>query len=255
MNQLIIGADNLQTIDKLMVPNSNPPNYVNTATITWQLLDQNKNVLGSGSWSYIGGSNGQYQTIIPASLTSILINNAEYTLNSSVTATGFVSLFTDNFIALAPQSAQFSYCVRSDLENIFGATNIAKWADINNDGDVQTIDARINWAMMVTYHYMNSKLEGCIYRIPFSGQYPIITYCNAGLAAVKLYESRGITNYNEASGKPEHQLENIRTECNNFIGQIRAGILRINGTLPQDLVGTNVPMALNSRSRRFLYGR
>lgn len=250
MNILVVGADNLITIDKLMVPNSDPPDYINNATITWTLLDGKGTTVGTGTYSYIASTNGEYQTVIPASLTTTLIANSTYTLNQNVVATGFVSLFTDLYLARSPQSAQFTYCVRKDIENIFGAVNIQKWADIDNDGDVQKIDAKINWALQLSYDYVNSKLAGGPYIIPLAGKYPTIITCQAKLAAVEIYEARGLTNFDE-QGKPIHQLQNAKDWADNVMSQIRAGILRLANALPQDIGGTIVPQAIKASNRRF----
>lgn len=252
-NTLIIGADNLITIDKLMVPNSDPPQYIDSGTITWQLLDQSNNILATGSYSYVGGSEGEWQTVISNTVSSALTANNQYTLKSSVTATGFVSLFKDTYLAVEPQSAQFSYCVRKDLENIYGANNITKWADIDNDGVSTKIDARINWALVLSYDYLNNKLSGGPYTIPLTGRYPTIINAQAQLASVQLYESRGLTNYTE-DDKPIHQLQQGKDWANNIIGQIRAGILRLHTALPQDISGTIVPQSIRSTRCRPYYG-
>lgn len=247
-NILVISADNLVTIDKLMVPNSDPPDYINNAAIIWTLLDQNNNTVGTGTYNYISGTNGEYQTIIPALLTAGLIANNKYTLNQNVTATGFVSLFSDVYYAQAAQSAQFTYCVRKDIENIFGASNVQNWADIENTGNSQTIDARINWALTLSYDYFNDKMAGGPYNIPLQGKYPVVITCQAKLAAVELYESRGLTNYDE-SGKPIHQLQNAKDWADNIIANIRAGILRLHSALPQDIGGTIVPQSIRTYNR------
>jgi len=248
-NILVVGSDNLLTIDKLMQPNSDPPNYINNATIIWTLIDQSNNTVGTGSYTYVNGSNGEYQAVIPASLSTTLVANNTYTLNQNVTATGFVSLFKDTYLARTPQSAQFTYCVRKDIENIFGSVNVKKWADIDADGDPQKIDAKINWALQLSYDYVNSKLSGGPYVIPLAGKYPVIITCQAKLAAVEIYEARGLQNFDE-QGKPIHQLQNSKSWADNILAQIRAGILRLPNALPQDIGGTIVPQAVRiSRSR------
>lgn len=251
-NTLTIGADEIITIDKLIVPNSNPPQYVDNATITWTLKDSSGNTVGTGNYTYISGSNGEYQTVIPSTVTTLLTANAAYTLASNVTATGYVSLFTDTYYAQVPQSAQFSYCVRTDLENIYGAVNIQKWADIDNDGVSTKIDARINWALQLSYDYVNNKLEGGPYAVPLTGSYPMIITCQAQLATGYLYESRGLTNY-DPDGKPIHQLKQGMDWANNILLQLRGGTIRIQKALPQDLVATIVPMAIRTARRRYPY--
>ena len=254
-NQLIIGADNLITIDKLIVPNSNPPQYVNNASITWTLKDGNGNLVsgGSGSYTYVIGSNGEYQTVIPAAVSTILLAGSAYTLASNVTATGFVSLFTDTYYAETPQSAQFSYAVRSDLENIYGTKNVARWADIENTGVATTIDARINWALVLSYDFVNNKLFGGPYNVPLQGNYPMIVTTQAQLACVYLYESRGLTNVDE-QGNPIHQLEQGKKWAENILLQIRGGTIRLANAIAVDIAGTIIPKAIRSSYSRPAFG-
>lgn len=258
-NTLIIGADNIVTVDKLLVPNSNPPQYLNSAAITWSLIlgfpppNTNPNIIGTGTYNYISNSNGEYQTVISQALTSTLQKNASYTLLSNVNATGYTSLFQDQYIAVPPQSLQFAYCLRSDIENIYGAVNVAKWADINNDGNEQTIDARINWAIISAYDYINNQLIGGVYVTPLTGQYPMIVNCAAYLSAVYLYESRVLANYN-GDGEPQHQLTQGKKWANNVLLKLRAGTLRIYGVLPQDVLGINYPIPLRMTRARPYYG-
>lgn len=248
-NELVIGADNIITIDKLMVPNSNPPSYIDNATITWQLLDLNNVLISSGSFTYVSGSEGQYTTTIPQAVTTNLTASAQYTFKQSVTATGFTSAFTDTYTAVTPDSSQFTYAVRSDLENIFGALNIQKWADIDNDGVATKIDARINWALELTYNEINSMLDGGIYTMPFQGRFPIIVNIQANLAAALLYESRGLTN-TTPEGEPIHQLATHRKVALNKLKQIRGGVLRVHGTKASDINGTIIPLAIRSHRHR-----
>lgn len=256
MNILTIGADNLITLNKLMQPNTNPPIYINSGTLTWQLWNVGLNTevpSGSGNYNYISGSNGTWQTTIPASLTSSLTKNVEYILNTNVVATGFTSLFSDNYVAQNPTSSQFAYCLRSDIENIYGTVNVAKWADINNDGNPQTIDARINWAITSTYDYINNQLIGGVYVTPLTGQYPMIVNCAAYLSAIYLYESRVLANYT-GDGEPQHQLTQGKKWANNILLKLRAGTLRIYGVLPQDVLGINYPIPLRMTQCRPFYG-
>lgn len=254
-NQLVIGADNLITIDKLIVPNSNPPQYINNATITWTLKDSNGNLVtgGTGTYNYISGSNGEYQTVISATVSNLLLAGSAYTLASNVNATGFTSLFSDTYYAETPSSAQFSYAVRSDLENIYGTKNIQRWADIESTGVAATIDARVNWALVLSYDYVNNKLFGGPYNVPLQGNYPTIVTVQAQLACVYLYESRGITNLDER-GKPIHQLEQGKNWADNILLQIRGGTIRLRNALAVDLAGTIIPRAIRSTYSRPVFG-
>lgn len=255
-NTLIISADNIIIIDRLCIPNSNPVEFINNANITWKLYSnynpttQTGILLATGNYTYTSDSDGQYTTTIPASITSVLTENVQYQLNSNVIASGFTSLFSDVYTALSPPSLQFSYCSRVDIENIYGKTNVNKWADIDSDGNLQTIDSRINWALQLSYDVVNSKLEGGIYKTPLTGRYPLIISTQAQLAAVHLYESRGLTNFNENTGQMEHQLSQGKGWALKNLSAIRAGTIRVPGVLNSDIIGTNIPKAIRVSTYR-----
>lgn len=252
---LIIGSDNTIGIQYLSIPDTNPVQYVNGATITWSLQDTSGNVIATGSFSAISNNNseiqGAYTTNIPSSVTNTLIANNTYNFIQTCVSSGFTSTWEDQYVAISSPSPDITYANRIDMENIFGASNILIWADINNDGNAQTIDARILWSLILSYSLVNSKLEGGIYRVPLQGSYPMIIYAQASIAATKLYESRGLTN-TDAEGNPIHQLANHEKEAFKFLNQIRAGVIRIPGVLQQDVVGSIVPQSI--RSERFRRG-
>lgn len=248
---LIIGADNTISIQYLSVPDTSPVQYINGATITWSLQDLSGNVLGTGSFSALSDSSseiqGAYDTTVPASLTNTLKANNAYNFLQTAVSSGFTSTWTDQYTAISSPSPDITYANRIDMENIFGKVNIKQWADIDNDGNLQTIDARVLWSLILSYNMVNSKLLGGIYSVPLKGSYPIIIYTQAALAAVKLYESRGITNTSE-DGTPIHQLLHHKKEAMNNLAQIRAGVIRIDGALSADILGTAYPAPIKTRS-------
>jgi hypothetical protein len=82
---LAIGSDNLVRLDSLT--NTSSAAYINNATVSFTLTDANGNTVGSLSnvtMSYVSGSNGRYEGIVPSSTTLVL--NALYTV--TITATG-----------------------------------------------------------------------------------------------------------------------------------------------------------------------
>lgn len=83
------------------------------------------------------------------------------------------------------------YSVKADSEQIFGKTNILKWADLNNNKNEVEISARITWAIQEAYDEINARLKGCRYTVPFVTTYdPIIVTLSARLTGVLLYDNR-----------------------------------------------------------------
>jgi len=99
-----------------------------------------------------------------------------------------------------------AYATREDIEMIFGAENVSKWADLDNDQNALKIEARVSWALCLAKERLDDKLRGSLYTIPFADPAPrTIIDVNARMAGVLLYESRGIIDM-DANGNPVHQL-------------------------------------------------
>jgi len=121
---------------------------------------------------------------------------------------------------------QLAYPSQQDVEFVFGPTNIAKWADLENDGDATYIANRIGWARVQATSRVNDRLRGGPYVIPFSSPYPnMVVEMTARLAGAILYESRGIQDSQDDSGQSLVQMH--RKMCERWINQVRAGLVRI----------------------------
>jgi phage gp36-like protein len=97
------------------------------------------------------------------------------------------------------------YAERTDVELAFGQTNVSKWADVNNDEDADDIETRICWALSNGHAYINDRLNGGPYAIPFELPYPTqIILCTAYFAGAFLYDSRGVTDMED--GKEKNQV-------------------------------------------------
>lgn len=85
-----------------------------------------------------------------------------------------------------------AYSTRTIMEQVAGADNIARWADLNSDGDLtvatNAINAAIEWA--------DAQIDGAFqdgpYVIPFSNVPTLVVRWSAKLACVELYRSRGL---------------------------------------------------------------
>lgn len=119
------------------------------------------------------------------------------------------------------------YAARTDVELVFGRTNVSKWADVDNEEDSTFITNRICWALQEAYSHFNNRLRGGPYAVPFIEPFESqIISMSARLAGVMLYDSRGITDFSE-NGKPQHQLSAHRDMVEKFIKDVMAGIIRL----------------------------
>lgn len=100
------------------------------------------------------------------------------------------------------------YSVKADSEQIFGKTNILKWADLNNNNNETEILARITWAIQQAYDEINARLKGCRYTVPFVTTYdPIIVTLSARLTGVLLYDNRMLVDNPDADELIYHRVQ------------------------------------------------
>jgi len=88
------------------------------------------------------------------------------------------------------------YCVKSDVEAIYGLTNIVKWADLNNNKLTSEVDTRIDKFIDLADNEINCRMRAGPYKIPFIVEpyEGILVDLSARLTGALLYECRGPTN-------------------------------------------------------------
>jgi phage gp36-like protein len=136
------------------------------------------------------------------------------------------------------------YCQQSDIENVFGAANIAKWADMDNTGDPVEIASRIAAAIAWATAEIEDRLRGGPYLIPLTATPPTIVNLCAQLAGVWLYESRGVQEFNVETGEPCHRLQWNRRAAETALAEIRAGKRRLDSSVSPAGVGAAAPFAI-----------
>jgi phage gp36-like protein len=94
------------------------------------------------------------------------------------------------------------YITQSDIENVFGAANVALWSNMDSATNRATVNAaRVAAAIAYAEDYVDDRFRGGRYTIPFqasAGSLPkiIVDWC-AKVAGVWLYESRGSSATNQ----------------------------------------------------------
>ena len=131
-----------------------------------------------------------------------------------------------------------SYCVRADIEDLFGIRNLEVWADLDNDADTDKIIARIYRAIAEADEELDNRLRPSIYTIPFNPVPPLITSLAARMAGVWLYEARGVKDHNPETGVPEHRLRWHVVKIKNTIVDLHSGVIRLD-TATYTTVGKN----------------
>ena len=131
------------------------------------------------------------------------------------------------------------YCTRSDINDIFGTSNVTTWADLNNDSDGDVITARVARSIAWATTEINDRLRGGPYEIPLpSTVAATITDLCATLAGVWLYRSRGVDDESEIDKYKWHWDRVEKT-----LSEIRAGKRRLDATPSVD-TGGQAPFAV-----------
>ncbi len=107
-----------------------------------------------------------------------------------------------------------AYSTQTIIETIYGATNVAEWADMDNDEGAVDIAARIARAIVVADAEIDDRLRATCYQLPLANVSavtpPLIAEISGVLAGLWLYESRGAIDVGD-DGKPIHSHSFRRT--------------------------------------------
>lgn len=111
------------------------------------------------------------------------------------------------------------YCTRTDVELVFGQTNVLKWADLDNSGNSSFITNRITTMIALAHEQTNDALRAGGYNVPILAPIPTtLAYQVASLAGVLLYESRGAIDSESEDGT--HRLTPFRKRWSGFIKDV-----------------------------------
>jgi hypothetical protein len=218
-----------------------------TGNVAYSVLDSESNVLLTGNMTLLQTETGLYSATIATSEANGFAVNSSYTINISATISGVAATKTYPFLCV---SADFSdentvYCVLADIQDVFGQSNINKWADLDNDGDSTKIIDRINRGIAWATEEINSKLRRSKYAIPLTdndGEVPtIIVDIAANLAGVWMYENRGVQDFNPETGAKFHRLEYNRKRAFASISEILSGVKTLDAVIRTT---TEIPQAV-----------
>lgn len=88
-----------------------------------------------------------------------------------------------------------AYSTQSDIEAVFGTTNVALWSNTENtsitDGVPTANTSRIIDAITYADAVINDRFRGGRYTVPFSSTPTVVKNWSATLAGIWLYRSRG----------------------------------------------------------------
>jgi phage gp36-like protein len=119
-----------------------------------------------------------------------------------------------------------AYCSRTDIDAVFGVSNVTTWANQENDGT--QVVARVALAISIADAQIDGFLFGGPYfTIPFASAHILIVDASARLSGVYLYENRGIDDYDAATKKASHSLSFIQDKVMMMLKKIKTGVIRL----------------------------
>lgn len=166
------------------------------------------------------------------------------------------SLFASNLFAGAGDQGEVDvdypcdhhYCDRDDVELVYGRSNVAKWADLNNDQDENDIAERIGWACCLATSEIDDRLRDGPYDVPFEEPWALsLVDATARLAGTLLYDSRGAIDVG-ADDDPAHSLAPMRKRVEKFIKSVLAGRTRPGASPDHNMHPINVDPTLGTEA-------
>ncbi len=130
--------------------------------------------------------------------------------------------FEGTKVGTVSPSATGSYILQTDIENVFGEDNIARWSQLDNEVELADIN-RIGEAIVYTESYINDRLRKSQYIIPFASVPITVKNWCVVKAGAWLYQARGIRDDNDEEDLINAKLEKIETEISGTI----MGILQL----------------------------
>lgn len=146
-----------------------------------------------------------------------------------------------------------NYTDKTGMENVFGMQNINRWADLENNEDVNFIKRRITWAAELSTEHINGRLKNGKYSVPFTAIPKIIVHASSLLGGMLLYDGRSIG----PSESPKDQVARHRKEFNRLINDIQSGRMKLlHPTSGDELSNTceTAPQALTAILEREILG-
>lgn len=83
--------------------------------------------------------------------------------------------------------------VRTDLDAVFGSTNITMWSDLNNTGNSGEISARVTWSINLSTSIVRGFLEGSTYKWADIAEHEVVKHLIVLKAGMLLYGPRSVS--------------------------------------------------------------
>lgn len=150
----------------------------------------------------------------------------------------FITFGARNYFISSVRNDSFlvfgKYCNSNDVILKFGQDNVATWLAID-DADYY-IDSALRCAEFIKLaeaQVLDSLRGGHIdesFLEPNGQVAPTIRSIAADFAGVRMYEARGVTEFDAESGRPQHRLQYQQKNAEKLLSRLKEGLLRVNVT-------------------------
>ena len=236
------------------LPNTNTPIAATGA------IGGNTNSEGKTTYTFSGTETATLGTI---TLTGYVAGSMEWSRDYQVGVdelTNIVNLVTSGGVIVSTAPLGSVYCGRSDVENIYGVSNIIQWSllstnDPTSDAGIAEIANRIAAEIQTQTAEIDDHLREGGYELPLSineSTLSLVRLC-ATMVGVALYENRGTIDYNHETGKVEHRYQFKKDWAIKRLDEIRSGKVRWDAAR---VSGANTgPQAQQTHHRKPRYGQ
>jgi|688.fasta_scaffold87963_2 hypothetical protein len=118
---------------------------------------------------------------------------------------------------------------RLDLDSVFGHDNVTKWADLDNNGDLEVIGSRVAWSLDLATSNVRGTLESSTYKWSDIEQNPTIKHLIAIEAGILLYSPRAVSD----EDAKENPMREHQRRYDKIIKAIHSGTHRLPNTSAQ----------------------
>lgn len=204
------------------VRNSATGLLIDDADVLLTLLDADGAEIAGEAWpvtmTAVAGEPGSYEYLLPDTLVAQDGDDGEAFIE--ITDGTLETELTVEVTFETRDAASLDWTSQREMEMMFGASNVSKWADLDNDEDVTKIAQRIVWAAREATEDARSRLRGSPASLITCAP-RALRLAVTKLAGVLLYEARGIVDSSDEEGR--HRLSSHRKQADLFFRRVIAG--------------------------------
>lgn len=174
--------------------------------------------------SYVVGSSGDFQLQLDSDLDAEAGDTGKVIIQITGPAAVFERTIERDVEFVEDDEAIDLWSSRTELNLMFGSSQVDIWADVNSDNDADQITAKIDWAVETATDDARTRLRGSA-AAGVTCADKTLRAMTTRLAGVLLYEARGIVDTSQEDGA--HRLTRHQKIADDWFMRVRAGQIRL----------------------------